>query len=46
MSQKEASKNPLGWNDYDKIRDSTGVIDIEPYAFDRIESYKDPLAKW
>ena len=34
--------NPLGWNDWDKVRDPTGFVDIEPYAFDRIEAYKDP----
>lgn len=35
-------KNSLGWNDWDKVRDPTGFVDIEPYAFDRVEAYKDP----
>lgn len=32
----------LGWNDWDEIRDPSGMIDIEPYTFDRIEKYKEP----
>ncbi len=39
---KKSSKTMLGWNDYDKIRDPAGNVDIELYAFDRVEAYKEP----
>jgi hypothetical protein len=32
----------LGWHDWDKIRDPANTVEIEPYAFDRVEKYKDP----
>ncbi|MFZ2126436.1 MAG: hypothetical protein WAV04_02890 [Candidatus Microsaccharimonas sp.] len=35
-------KEELGWEDWHKIRDPTGFIDIEPYAFDRVEGYHYP----
>jgi hypothetical protein len=35
-------KQELGWNDWDKICDPTGFIDIAPYSFDRVEKIKDP----
>lgn len=40
---KKPKKNQqLGWTEWDKVRDPTGFVDIEPYAFDRVEAYKDP----
>lgn len=38
----KSKKKPLGWMEWDKVRDPTGFVDIEPYAFDRVEAYKDP----
>ena len=35
-------KDELGWEEWHKIRDPTGFIDIEPYAFDRVEKYHYP----
>lgn len=35
-------KRELGWLEWDKVRDPTGFVDIEPYTFDRVEAYKDP----
>ena len=32
----------LGWLEWDKIQDPATEIDIEPYAFDRVEKYHDP----
>lgn len=42
MSAKRVPKTSLEWNDYAGIRDPAGFIDIEPYAFDCVEAYKDP----
>lgn len=38
----KAKKQPLGWHDWDKIRDPDGMIEIDFDAFDRVEDIYDP----
>ena len=38
----KSKRQEIGWNDWDKVRDPVGFIDIDPYAFDHVVSYKDP----
>ena len=39
MKHKKAQ---LGWLEWHKVHDPKNLITIEPYAFDRVEAYKDP----